>query len=82
MTTVLSHKAISDYSGCPRCVAEGKPGYADSYFNAETALWAVCGTHNVRWYVTRELLGIEEDRAALDQHPEIEGVHRMSSMAP
>ena len=82
MTTEISHAAISDFSGCSRCVAEGKPGYADAYFNAEGLLWGVCNVHVTRWAVTRELMPIEEDRAALDRYREVEGVHRMSSMAP
>jgi hypothetical protein len=84
MTTEISHEAISDFSGCPDCVAKGEAGYATAYFNAGGKLWAVCNVHRVRWYVTPELTlgGIEEDAAALQQYPEVEGVHRMSSQAP
>jgi hypothetical protein len=83
MTTAISHEAISDWSGCPHCVAEGKAGYATVYFNANGALWGICDVHLVRWYVTRELLGtIEEDPGALQQYVEVEGVHRMGLMTP
>jgi hypothetical protein len=68
MTTAISHEAISDWSGCPDCVAKGEAGYATAYFNADGALWGVCGTHSACWYVTRELAvgSIEQARAALD----------------
>jgi hypothetical protein len=54
------HERICDWTQCPRCVAEnealgGGTGYADSYFNAGGALWAVCAVHDVRWYVTHAL---------------------------
>jgi hypothetical protein len=80
MTTGRADVGICDWSGCERCVSEGKAGYADIYFNADHVLWGVCETHAVRWYVTRELLGIEEDAGALGQYAEVEGVYRMRAV--
>jgi len=82
MTMRIPHTDISDFSGCSRCVADGKAGYAHGYFNADHVLWAVCETHGVRWHVTRVLLGIDEDPGALQQYAEVDAVYRMSSMAP
>jgi hypothetical protein len=77
--TAISHAAICDWSGRPHCVAEGEAGYASGYFNAEGGLWAICSVHGVRWFVMRELAvgGIEEDRGAVQQYAEVEGLHRM-----
>jgi hypothetical protein len=80
-------QTISDLQ-CPVCVAENDAlgdgvGYADCYFNWDEALWAVCGVHQVRWYVTRELTLVDEnkqlrhpDPETARQLPEVEGIFR------
>jgi len=80
------NERISDYTQCPSCVAEndqlgGGFGYADHYFNHDGVLWAVCSAHQVRWSVTRELLGIPHD-ASLAALPKVEGVYRLRRSTP
>jgi hypothetical protein len=50
-----AHRRVSDWSACPACVSEHRPGHASNYVNAHQILWAFCVTHHTRWFVTREL---------------------------
>jgi hypothetical protein len=61
MMAAALHQRISDFSRCPRCVREARPGFAGGYFNADDKLYGVCARHCTRWLVT--------GRALL--HPEI-----------
>ena len=74
---VRAHEQIADFTECPRCVAEHRTGaFADSHFNHGNDLWAVCSPHQVRWYVTRRLLGIQEAMPGMMDLPEVESVYR------
>jgi hypothetical protein len=71
------HKTISDWTECPLCVAENDKlgsgdGFADWYFNHDNCLWAVCSGHNVRWFVTRELLCTAADHPPAPELPIVE----------
>lgn len=71
MTTL--HESISDWTECPLCVAKnsgGEPyGFADWYFNHDGGLWGVCSKHNVRWFVTRDLLCTAADHPPAPELP-------------
>jgi hypothetical protein len=80
------NERVADWSQCPMCVElnklnGGEKKYADSYFNTgdhpkdtHGQLWAVCETHNVRWYVTRALIGLAPFRPDLMALPEVVGI--------
>jgi hypothetical protein len=74
---VRADEWISKDMECPRCVAEHRTdARADSHFNHSNDLWAVCSRHQVRWYVTRRIWGIEEAMPGMMDLPEVEPVYR------
>jgi hypothetical protein len=58
----------SDRTECPKCSAENAArgsgrSRPDHAFNLGDQAWNACKIHNVRWYVTRSLLGLRDSTA-------------------
>lgn len=80
---MAANEELSDWTECPLCVAEndrlgGGRGHADRYFSHDGGLWAACDVHRVRWYVTREMMGMPPASVADMRLTEVECVWRLA----
>lgn len=76
---MVMKRALGDNTGCPYCYDANKAvgggvDYGDASFNFRGGAWSICIVHRVRWYVTREMIGLPDGGPRFVQLLEVEPV--------